>query len=75
MLKITLPRLDIPKQLWTLLQEIITRSINSYEGDGSPEGVVIGVPGDLYINRSGGAGQTLWVKETGNGTNTGWVAK
>jgi hypothetical protein len=44
-------------------------------GAGSPQSVVIGSPGDLWLNTSGGAAQTLWVKETGAATNTGWVAK
>jgi hypothetical protein len=43
-------------------------------GAGSPEGVVTAVPGSLYTNNVGGAGTTLYVKETGTG-NTGWVAK
>jgi hypothetical protein len=42
---------------------------------GSPNGVVTGNPGDLYLNKSGGAGTTLYVKESGSGTNTGWVGK
>ena len=42
---------------------------------GSPNGVVTGNPGDLYLNKSGGAGTTLYVKESGSATNTGWVAK
>ncbi|HTQ42473.1 MAG TPA: hypothetical protein VMI75_06910 [Polyangiaceae bacterium] len=44
-------------------------------GSGAPNGVVTGSPGDLYTNTAGGAGQTLWVKESGAATNTGWVAK
>lgn len=43
-------------------------------GTGSPEGVVAARPGTMYLNKSGGAGTTLYVKETGNG-NTGWAAK
>ena len=43
-------------------------------GRGSPEGVRTGVPGSLYLNLSGGASTTLYIKETGTGTNTGWVA-
>jgi hypothetical protein len=43
-------------------------------GAGSPEGVVVAQPGSLYTNSSGGAGVSLYVKETGTG-NTGWVAK
>jgi hypothetical protein len=43
-------------------------------GGGSPEGVVTATVGSLYTNRGGGAGTTLYVKESGSG-NTGWVAK
>lgn len=43
-------------------------------GAGSPEGVVTADPGVLYLNTSGGASTTLYVKESGVG-NTGWVAK
>ena len=31
--------------------------------------------GDLFLRTDGGAGSTLWVKESGNGANTGWAAK
>jgi len=44
-------------------------------GTGSPNGAVTGSPGDLYLNKSGGAGTTLYVKESGTATNTGWVGK
>jgi len=44
-------------------------------GEGSPQGVVTADPGTLYSNTTGGIGVTLWVKETGVGTNTGWAAK
>lgn len=43
-------------------------------GTGSPEGALVGSPPDLYLNRSGGAGTTLYMKETGQGADTGWVA-
>lgn len=43
-------------------------------GTGSPETVVTANPGSLYLNKSGGAGTTLYVKESGTG-NTGWIAK
>lgn len=42
-------------------------------GEGSPEGVVTADIGAQYANLSGG-GSTLWIKESGNGTNTGWTA-
>jgi hypothetical protein len=43
-------------------------------GTGSPEGVVIASVGSLFTRTDGGAGTTLYVKESGTG-NTGWVAK
>lgn len=45
-----------------------------YRGSGSPENVVPAVVGSLYSRIDGGAGTTLYVKESGTG-NTGWVAK
>ena len=45
-----------------------------FVGAGSPEGVVTANPGSLYLSTAGGAGATLYVKESGSG-NTGWVAK
>lgn len=44
-------------------------------GAGTPEGAVTGAVGDLFSRTNGGAGTTLYVKESGNNTNTGWVAK
>ena len=44
-------------------------------GTGSPEGVINTNPGAIYINLNGGTGTTLYVKETGAGLPTGWVAK
>lgn len=44
-------------------------------GTGSPNTVVLGSPPDLYLNLSGGAGTTFYVKESGTATNTGWVGK
>lgn len=50
-------------------------------GMGSPEAVVVASPGSLYLNQSGGAGTSIYIKETGvnktgwkalGGTTTGW---
>ena len=41
---------------------------------GSPEGVVSAPVGRVYTRSDGGAGTTLYVKESGTG-NTGWVGK
>jgi len=43
-------------------------------GTGSPEGVKTAAIGSLYLRTDGGAGTTLYVKESGTGS-TGWVAK
>lgn len=43
-------------------------------GTGSPEGVVTANVGTMYLRSDGGAGTTLYIKESGTG-NTGWVAK
>ena len=44
-------------------------------GTGSPESVVVGSVGDLFTRKDGGVSTTLYVKESGNETNTGWAAK
>lgn len=43
-------------------------------GTGSPAGVVSAPVGSIWLRTDGGAGTTLYVKESGTG-NTGWVAK
>lgn len=43
-------------------------------GAGSPQGVVSAPVGTLYTRTDGGAGSTLYIKESGTGA-TGWVAK
>lgn len=52
----------------TLGGPIITTGIDS------PEGMVTAEVGSLYLRIDGGAGTTLYVKETGSG-DTGWVGK
>lgn len=44
-------------------------------GSGSPEGIVTADIGSTYRRIDGGAGTAFYVKESGNDTNTGWVAK
>ena len=45
-----------------------------YAASGDPEGSVTASVGSMYTRTDGGAGTTLYVKESGTG-NTGWVAK
>ena len=51
-----------------------TPIVGLYSGAGSPENVVIAPVGSLYSRTDGGAGTTLYVKESG-ASKTGWVAK
>ena len=44
------------------------------EGSGTPESAVTGSVGDIYSDIAGAAGTTFYVKESGNATNTGWIA-
>jgi hypothetical protein len=44
-------------------------------GTGSPNGAVVAAVGALFLRLDGGAGTTLYVKESGANTNTGWVGK
>ena len=44
-------------------------------GRGDPTGVVPARVGTLYVDLDGGAATTLYVKETGDITSTGWAAK
>jgi len=43
-------------------------------GSGTPESSITASVGSLYLNKSGGASTTLYIKESGTG-NTGWIAK
>jgi hypothetical protein len=46
-----------------------------FNGKGSPETVVAAKIGSLYLREDGGAATTLYVKESNDGGNTGWIAK
>jgi hypothetical protein len=43
-------------------------------GTGSPEGVLGAPVGSMFLRTDGGTGTTLYIKETGAGSNTGWAA-
>lgn len=49
-------------------------SVTISAGAGTPEGAITANPGSLFLRSDGGAGASLYVKESGAG-NTGWVAK
>lgn len=54
-------------------QNTLGIGINISAGTGTPNGVVLGNPGDLYVSLAGGSETTLYVKQSGANTNTGWV--
>jgi hypothetical protein len=58
-----------------LIQAVNALGELEFIGTGSPNTVVTASPPARYWNRSGGAGTTLYVKESGVNTNTGWVGK
>ncbi len=52
----------------------MTNNVIWKTGTGSPEGVVASAVGGLYTRTDGGAGTTIYVKESGS-SSTGWIAK
>jgi hypothetical protein len=46
-----------------------------FETASNPEGFITANPGDLCLRSTGGAATTLYVKESGSATNTGWIGK
>jgi hypothetical protein len=49
--------------------------VTLYKGVGSPQNVVPGNVGDLYVSSAGGAGTTLYCKQSGTpGSKGGWAA-
>lgn len=53
----------------------VINGIKIRAGIGSPETVEIGSPGDIYLDKNGGANITIYIKESGVATNVGWTAK
>lgn len=41
----------------------------------TPEAVVVAETGSIYLTTAGGAGTTLWVKESSPTSSTGWIGK
>ena len=74
------PQTGVPtQQAIQFLQQMFT-ALNTLTGQitigtGSPNGAVTASPGAIYLNLSGGAATTLWVKESGSNTSSGWIGK
>jgi hypothetical protein len=63
---------------WTkgFMRELILGTVGTtlFSEAGTPEGNKTANVGSMYLRTDGGAGTTLYIKETGSG-NTGWAAK
>jgi len=60
---------------WSVTGNVILESgVTIKVGSGTPEGAVTAIVGSLFLRLDGGAGTTLYVKQSGTG-NTGWVGK
>lgn len=68
--------LGLPNQRLSEWMEEITRQVNlstPIQGSGSPEGVVIASPTQLYMDTAGTASVILYIKQSGVDTDTGWI--
>lgn len=59
----------------TATNSVVIGTIKISFGTGSPNGVVTGSVGDQFMRTDGGAATTLYVKESGTATTSGWVGK
>lgn len=66
---------DTTKATFQLFVFLTTSGVRvEHAGTGTPEGAIISGVGGLWRRTDGGAGTTLYVKESGT-SNTGWVGK
>jgi hypothetical protein len=56
------------------LENVLSKLPISF-GLGDPENVIVADIGSLHLRLDGGVGTTLYIKESGDETATGWVAK
>lgn len=55
--------------------EDVTTQVNKSTittGNGSPEGVIPGTPGETYMDQTGSSGNIFYIKQTGSG-KSGWI--
>lgn len=58
-----------------MAQEINVLAGYVFVGVGDPDGVIVANVGSLFLRTDGGAGTSMYCKESGSGLATGWVAK
>lgn len=52
-----------------------TERVRDFQGYGTPENNISAQVGSTYRRLDGGASTSFYIKESGDGTDTGWVAK
>jgi len=68
-------------ELNRMLQRLFTvvsgdgEKVRIFYGYASPENVVVANIGAIYMRKDGGANTSVYIKESGNDTAAGWVAK
>lgn len=68
------PAIHRDEQWFVQIKDIVDRlNLGILQGTGSPAGVVVANIGTIY-RRTDGA-PSIFIKESGNGTAAGWVAK
>ena len=70
------PKFQVDKDGYTKAARFHPGALANFivSGTGTPETVVTAPVGSMYLRTDGGAGTTLYIKESGTG-NTGWIAK
>lgn len=63
-----------PPQIGAQTSSVLAGTCRISGGANTPEGAVRGKVCDLFLRTNGGAGTTIYVKESGTNTTTGWVA-
>ncbi len=72
---VTCPVFSAPNRTQDVPTAALIRGRLTHFGDYAPETVVAAPIGSVFYDQGGGASITSFVKESGAGTNTGWVAK
>jgi hypothetical protein len=67
--------LEVQEALRDMVRELNDLRRRVQRGAGSPEGVIVGVRGDIWQRTDGGATTSLYVKTSNDGLATGWTAK
>jgi len=62
------------REMWQRLNrdQFSIGEVTIYTGAGTPENNQAGSVGDVYLRTDGSTGTTMYIKESGSDTDTGW---